>query len=94
MTTVIAGLFDPSTVWVFIPVVAIVFGLGLGLISTLLEHQRKMAQIMSGRDSLNDEIKILRDEVAELKRILLISLPADASRQADLSLQPNSGGIC
>jgi len=63
-----AGLFDPSVIWIFIPLSA----MGVGMIAMMFEHQRKMAKIMRGgsEEGAPSEIEGLRSEVRELKSML------------------------
>jgi hypothetical protein len=90
---IFAGLFDnPATVWIWIIIVPVVGGLGLGLISALLAHQKSMAQIMRGQadDDTKSEIAALRKEVYELKGMLHQALQSGSTsaRVAPAELEP------
>lgn len=75
---VYAGMLDPAIAWIWIIIVPVVGGLGLGLVSMLLQHQKNMAQIMRGQaeEGTASEIAALRQEVLELKSMLQQALVA------------------
>jgi hypothetical protein len=82
-------IFRPEVVWVFIPVSAIVLGIGTGLVKIILESAEKRLEmrlrLQQGADSgVKDQIDALRAEIAGLR---------DTSTQFDMSLQHSLEGL-
>lgn len=62
---------DPGMIGVFIPIVAILIGGLIAVVTMLTNHQRKMAELYR-QDHMNqpglvDEIRAMRGEMAELR---------------------------
>lgn len=66
-----------------VPIVAIVMGIGAGIIKMILKHQERKAEIRDqslrgGNNSLRAEIEALREELSRLR---------DTATQFDISIQ-------
>lgn len=74
---------NPESFALMIPIVAIVGGIGAGIVQTMAKHQRQMAEIMRGtaqnsNAQLVAEIQALRNEVELLKdRVNSAAIAAD-----------------
>lgn len=82
-TQFLGALFDSDTIWILIPLTALM----IPIIAILIHHQQRMAQIIHGRSSnpeLENEVHALRREVQELKQMM--------SRQAPTFEMPESVG--
>ena len=63
---------DPGQIGVFIPIVAIVMGVGSGMLKMWTKHQLDMAQVRAGSRSELDQsaivqLEALRNEIAQLR---------------------------
>lgn len=92
MSGIFAGLFDPETIWIFIPL----GGMAIGVIAMLMSHQQKMASIIQSslRGGHDQEIASLRAELRELKSMIEqrsgIELPLQTGQAS--SLEPTLRG--
>jgi len=66
------SILSPGTLALLIPIVAILGSMGLGLIHSLAEHQRKMAELLrTGMPQNNDlAVQQLTEEVRALRESL------------------------
>ena len=48
-------LIQPEVVWVVIPVIAIVMGIGKSMLNRYFDHQERMARIEAGLDPEDEE---------------------------------------
>ena len=79
-------MMDPGMIGVFIPIVAILIGGLIAVVTMLTNHQRKMAELYR-QDNMNqpglvDEIRAMRGEMADLR---------DRVNQQTLMLERKSG---
>jgi uncharacterized coiled-coil protein SlyX len=76
-------MFDPATLGVFIPISAIVLGIGAGIVKTITQSQERRLEmrlrLQQGQsDAVTQQIAVLREEVTALR---------DTSTQFDVSLE-------
>jgi hypothetical protein len=82
-------IFRPEIIWAFIPITAIVLGIGTGLVKLILESAEKRLEmklrLQQGKDSgVKEQFDALRAEIAALR---------DTSTQFDMSLQHTLEGL-
>ncbi len=87
-------VFHPAVLVFMIPIVAIVLGVGAGIIKSMQDHQMKMAELMHknrGSDpALLAEIQRLRFELDELRdRVNQAALASDDLNRTNLSSPPS-----
>jgi hypothetical protein len=76
-------MFDPSTLALSIPIVAIVMGIGSGMLKSYFRHQERRLELMAmhrqgGDEDVTTAIAQLRAEMAELR---------DTTTKYDMSIQ-------